>query len=106
MFHRVKDLSQEQRQAAEILLGYPVSEDEAVSIKRLGPSTVATPKLSPEERMEALKALNERLAHAQEIDEEKENIFAVAMPAQQTANHSSPCTTQLYDRRNDKSLAR
>jgi len=32
MLHQVKDLSPEQKHAAEILLGHAVSEDEAVSI--------------------------------------------------------------------------
>jgi hypothetical protein len=62
MLHRVRDLSPEQRHAAEILLGRSVSEDEAVSIKGLGPSTVIPSKLSPEERIETLRALNERFA--------------------------------------------
>jgi hypothetical protein len=60
MLYQVKDLSPEQRRAAEMLLGYAVSEDDAVSIKNLGPSTVAPSKLSPEERIEAWRALNER----------------------------------------------
>jgi hypothetical protein len=64
MLHRVRDLSPEQRHAAEILLGHPVSEDEAVSIKSLGPSTIIPSKLSPEERIGALRALNERFANA------------------------------------------
>jgi len=62
MLYQVKDLSPEQKQAAEILLGHPVSDDEVVSIKSLGPSTIIRSKLSPEERIEALRALNERFA--------------------------------------------
>jgi hypothetical protein len=62
MLYQVKDLSPEQKHAAEILLGHPVSEDEAVSIKTLGPSTIIPSKLSSEERIEALRALNERFA--------------------------------------------
>ena len=62
MLHQVKDLSPEQRHAAEILLGHAVSEDEAVSIKSLGLSTLIPSKLSPEARIQALKALNERFA--------------------------------------------
>ena len=62
MLYRVKDLSPEQRQAAEILLGQPVSDDESVSIKRLGPSTVIPSSLSDAERIAALHALNERFA--------------------------------------------
>jgi hypothetical protein len=64
MLHHVKDLSPEQRHAAEILLGHAVSEDETVSIKSLGLSTLIPSKLSPEARIEALRALNERLASA------------------------------------------
>jgi len=68
MLYEVKDLSPEQKRAAEILLGHPVSEDEAVSIKSLGPSTIVPSKLSPEERIEALRALNERFAEPQRPD--------------------------------------
>jgi hypothetical protein len=62
MLYQVKDLSPEQKRAVEMLLGQPVSEDEAVSIKNLGPSTIIPPELSSEERIEALRALNERFA--------------------------------------------
>ena len=75
MLHHVKDLSPEQRHAAEILLGHAVSEDEAVSIKESpGLSTVIPSRLSPEARIEALKALNERLAspNGSEVDAEEE----------------------------------
>ena len=62
MLYRVKDLSPEQRHAAEILLGHPVSENEAVSIKSLDPATIIPSRLSPEERLAALRALDERFA--------------------------------------------
>jgi hypothetical protein len=62
MLYRVKDLSPEQRHAAEILLGHPVSENEAVSIKSLDPATIIPSRLSPEERIAALQALDERFA--------------------------------------------
>jgi len=62
MLHRVKDLSPEQRRAAEILLGHPVSENEAVSIKSLDPATIIPSRLSPEERIAALRDLDERFA--------------------------------------------
>ena len=64
MLYQVKDLSPEQRRAAEILLGHPVSEDEAVSIKSLGPTTIIPSKLSPEDRVEALRAMEKRFATA------------------------------------------
>ena len=57
-------LSPEQKRAAEILLNHPISEDEAVSIKSLGPTTVIPSRLSPEERVEALRALEKRFANA------------------------------------------
>ncbi len=74
MLHRVKDLSPEQRHAAEILLGHAVSDDEAVSIKSLDPSTLIPSSLSIEERIQALKALNERVANASgsAVDSEEE----------------------------------
>jgi hypothetical protein len=62
MLYRVKDLSPEQRHAAEILLGHPVSENEALSIKSLDPATIIPSRLSPEERIAALRALDERFA--------------------------------------------
>jgi len=62
MLYRVKDLSPEQRHAAEILLGHPVSENEAVSIKSLDPATIIPSRLSPEEGIAALRALDERFA--------------------------------------------
>jgi hypothetical protein len=68
MQYEVKDLSPEQKRAAEILLGHPVSEDEAVSIKSLGPSTIVPSKLSPEERIEALRALNDRFSKVRHPD--------------------------------------
>jgi len=78
MIFQVKDLSPEQRQAAEILLGRSLSEDEAVSIKSLGPSTVIPSKLSPEERISALQALNERFGRSAppDISEEEETSVA------------------------------
>jgi hypothetical protein len=62
MLYRVKDLSPEQRHAAEILLGHPVSENEALSIKSLDPTTIIPSRLSPEERIAALRVLDERFA--------------------------------------------
>ena len=75
MLYQVKDLSAEQKRAAEILLGSPVSEDDAVSIKNLGPSTLFPSKLSPEERVEAWRALNERFTTAPRpgVSEEEED---------------------------------
>jgi len=78
MLYLVKDMSPEQKRAAEILLGHPVSEDEAVSIKSLGASTIIPSKLSPEERIEALRTLNERFAKApcSDVSEDEEEAAA------------------------------
>ena len=81
MICQVKDLSPEQKQAAEILLGHPLSEDEAVSIKSLGPSTIIPSKLSPEERIEALQALNERFAKGVRRDVGEDEEASVANEA-------------------------
>ena len=62
MLYRVKDLSPEQKHAAEVLLGHPVSDDEAVSIKSLNPATIIPSNLSPAERIAATRALDERFA--------------------------------------------
>jgi hypothetical protein len=62
VLYRVKDLSPEQRQAVEVLLGHPVSEDEAVSIKTLSPSTILSPSLSAEDRIKAFRALSDRFS--------------------------------------------
>lgn len=69
MLYRVKDLSPEQKHAAEILLGHPVSDDEAVSIQSLEVSTVTpVPLSSPQERIAALRALEARFS-AKEVPE-------------------------------------
>jgi hypothetical protein len=70
-------LSPEQRRAAEILLNHPISEDEAVSIKSLGPTTVIPSRLSPEERAEALRALEKRFANAKRPEAGQEEEEAV-----------------------------
>lgn len=74
MLYLVKDLSPEQKQAAEILLGHAVSEDEAVSIRSLELSMIIPSKLSAEERIQALRTLNERFANTPppDISEEEE----------------------------------
>ena len=73
----MKDLSPEQKRAAEMLLGHPVSEDEAVSIKSLGPTALISSKLSPEHRVEALRALENRFADANrpEVGEDEEEAI-------------------------------
>src|SRR5258708_39546604 len=85
MLYQVKDLSPERKQAAEILLGHPVSDDEVVSIKSLGPSTIIPSKLSPEERVEALRALNERFAKGVRPDVSEDEEASVANEALRSA---------------------
>ena len=62
MLHNVKDLSPEQRRAVENLLGRPVEEDESVSIKGIRPSAIVSPRLSSEERTEAVAKLRRYFA--------------------------------------------
>ena len=73
----MEDLSPEQRRAAEILLGHPVSEDDAVSIKSLGPTTIIPSKLSSEDSVKALRALEKRFgaANRPEVSEEQEEAI-------------------------------
>jgi hypothetical protein len=74
MYYQARDLSAEQRRAAEVLLGHAVSDDDAVSIKSIGLSAVIPSRLSPEERIQALRRLNERFTRTPcpEISEEEE----------------------------------
>lgn len=79
MVYQVKDLSPEQRHAAEVLLGHPVSEDDTVSIERIKAGKSGAPPLSQEQRMEAvrkLKAYFERIdARRQPVSEEEEDAI-------------------------------
>jgi hypothetical protein len=82
MLYHVKDLTPEQRQAAQILLGRPVAEDEAVSIRIVSPAIGLPPKLSPQERIEAFKALEERFSKMPRPDvteDEEDAAFVEAM---------------------------
>jgi len=81
MLYQVKDLSPEQKRAAEILLGHPISEDGAVSIKNVGPSTIIPSKLSSDERLEALRVLNERFAATPRPDVSKNEEEAAVSEA-------------------------
>ncbi len=82
MLYQVRDLSPEQKQAAEVLLGHPFVEGESISINRLSCSPVVPSKLSPEERIEAIKALDARFAARPRPDvseEEEEEAYIEAM---------------------------
>ena len=62
MYYQVRDLLPEQKRAAEILLGHAISDDDAVSIRSVAANSVIPSRLSPEERIEALRRLKERFA--------------------------------------------
>jgi hypothetical protein len=62
VLHHVKDLSPEQRQAIESLLGHKVSEEETLSIKSIATSSIVKSNLSPEERADTLKRLDQYFA--------------------------------------------
>jgi len=84
MLHLVKDLSPEQKAAVESLLGHPVSEDEAVSIKSLRPAGIIPSKLSPEQRLQTLEESNASFATAKPelpkvSEEEEESIINEAL---------------------------
>jgi hypothetical protein len=79
MIHQARDLSPEQRAAAELLLGRPIEETEAISVQAFEPASV-----SEERRREVSAALRKLFA---EVDsnlrpataEEAEEIFTAAM---------------------------
>ena len=75
MLYHVKDLSTEQKQTVEILLGHAVAENETLSIKSLDPATIVPSKLSPAARIAAMKALDERFAARpiREVSSEEED---------------------------------
>lgn len=77
MLYRVKDLSPEQKRAAETLLGHSVSDNEAVSIRSLDAATIIRSRLSTEERIAAMRALDERFAArpAPEVSVEEEEAL-------------------------------
>jgi hypothetical protein len=84
MLHHVRDLTPDQRQAVEILLGRPVSEDESVSVRAVARATIIPSKLSPAERTEALEKLDQYFARVDSrrkpvSEEEEEAIITEAM---------------------------
>lgn len=62
MLHQVKDLSPEQRQAVESLLGRPVGLDESVVIKSVRSSATILPRLSSREGADVLEKLRQYFA--------------------------------------------
>jgi len=84
MVHHVKDLSPDQRQAVENLLGRPVSEDESVSIKSIRPAAILPPQLPPEQGQKALEKLQQYFAQVDAqrtpvADAEEEEIINEAL---------------------------
>ena len=71
MLHPVKDLSPEQRRTIESLLGHEVSEEEAVSIKSIRPSSILAPDLTEAERKDALDRLDRYFA---KVDSRREPV--------------------------------
>ena len=70
----MKDLSPEQKHAAEVLLGHPISADQTISINSLDVSSIIPSTLSPAGRIAALRLLEERFASSQtpEVSKEEE----------------------------------
>lgn len=58
MIHKAKDLSPDQKLAIESLLGQPLSEQDDVSVRRLGP----VKQLAPEKRKEILDGMDQYFA--------------------------------------------
>jgi hypothetical protein len=84
MLHPVKDLSPEQRHAIESLLGHAVTEEEAISIKSIRVAAILAPRLSADERKEALKRLEYYFAKADArrepvSEDEEESIINEAL---------------------------
>jgi hypothetical protein len=84
MMYRVKDLSPEQKNAVEGLIGHSISEDESVSVKLLPPTATAPSRLTSEQRKAAVENLNRYFARVDArsqslTDEEEEAIFSEAM---------------------------
>jgi hypothetical protein len=71
VLYHVKDLSPDQRTAVEALLGRPVSEQEAVSVRAVAPAAILPSQLSSEERTRALDSLR---AYFAKVDERRKDI--------------------------------
>lgn len=79
MIHRVRDLSPEQRSAAELLVGRPLREDESITVQAF-----EVPPVSEERRREVSAELRTLFA---EVDanlrtsgqDDAEDVFAEAM---------------------------
>ena len=87
MIHRAKDLSPEQKQLIESLIGRQVMEDEAISVRAIEP-----PALSDEQKLELVEQLKKYFA---EVDarrspsspEEAEDIINEAMKSVRPGYH-------------------
>ncbi len=76
MLHRVRDLSPEQRQAAETLLGHALSEDELLSIRSVRDTPILPAKLSPGESLASWQSLNQRYPVDSQTDAEAYEMAA------------------------------
>ena len=84
MLYEVKDLSPEQKVTVESLLGRRVSDGESISIKAIVSPAIVPSKLSHDERLAALKRLNEYFERSDAkrqpmSDEEEEAIVTEAI---------------------------
>lgn len=62
MIHAVKDMTSEQRQAVESLLGRAVADNEAVSLKPVWTPAAGIPPSTPEQRREAAEWLEQHFS--------------------------------------------
>ena len=79
MVHQVRDLSPEQRSAAELLLGRPLQDDESISVQAFEPASI-----SEQQRREVARELRKLFAEVDQnlrpgTAEEAEVIFTEAM---------------------------
>ena len=74
MIHKAKDLSPDQREAVEALIGQTLSEQDNVSVRRLNPPA----NLSPERRQAILSGLYKLFAR---IDSQRQSVSPEAADA-------------------------
>lgn len=83
--YQVKDLSPEQKRAAEVLLGHAVSEDEALSIRSLGAESLIPCGLSVAESVAALDELASRWARVDSFPLDPEEEEAAVLEAMRSS---------------------
>ncbi|MBM3754973.1 MAG: hypothetical protein FJW38_13445 [Acidobacteria bacterium] len=93
MIHAVKDLTPEQRQAVESLLGRAVDDNEAVSLKSVWTPATGTPPSTPEQRHEAAEWLERhyaKVAARQRSYSDQEFEATIAEALQAARSESGP----------------